>query len=94
MTKENTIHFILTGGTLDSFYDGTKDTVLAREHSIVPDYIKSAKLYEDFDFTEVCMKDSRNLSMEDLGNILTNSQYTEIVTIKDISGKRNAILLL
>jgi len=26
MPKKPTIHFIMTGGTIDSFYNGTKDT--------------------------------------------------------------------
>lgn len=39
------IHFIITGGTIDSYYDGTKDTAVPRETSIIPDFIQSLKLY-------------------------------------------------
>lgn len=31
--NDNSIHFILTGGTIDSYYDGIKDTVVPNEHS-------------------------------------------------------------
>ena len=40
------VHFIITGGTIDSFYDITKDTVVPHKKSIVPDYIRSLKMYD------------------------------------------------
>ncbi len=36
-----TIHFIITGGTLDSYYDGTKDTVAVYKKSAIPNFIKN-----------------------------------------------------
>ncbi len=60
------IHFIMTGGTIDSQYDGTKDTVVPGEHSTIPNYIKSLKLHLSTEFTEVCMKDSRDITLEDM----------------------------
>ncbi len=68
--KKTTIHFVITGGTIDSFYDGTKDTAVPSEHSIIPRFIKSLKLYSESEFTEVCMKDSRSLNQQDLKNVL------------------------
>lgn len=71
MTEESPIiHFIITGGTIDSFYDGTKDTVVPHQHSVIPEYLKGLKLHEKLEFTEVCMKDSRSLTAKDLKNIL------------------------
>ena len=70
MTKNEKLHFIITGGTLDSYYDGTKDTAVTNEHSIVPKFVKILKLYEECEFTEVCMKDSRELTETDRKNIL------------------------
>ncbi|NQV08413.1 asparaginase [Candidatus Woesearchaeota archaeon] len=63
------IHFILTGGTIDSYYDGIKDTAVPNEHSIIPRYIKSLKLYEEFEFSEICMKDSRNITKSNMKKI-------------------------
>jgi L-asparaginase len=63
------IHFILTGGTIDSYYDGIKDTAASNERSAIPKYIKSLKLYMECEFTEVCMKDSREITKSDLKNI-------------------------
>jgi L-asparaginase len=60
------IHFILTGGTIDSYYEGTKDTAVPNEHSVIPRFIRSLKLYEEFEFSEICMKDSRDLAKADL----------------------------
>jgi L-asparaginase len=79
---ENKLHFIVTGGTIDSYYDGTKDTVVPYEHSVVPKFINVLKLYEECEFTEVCMKDSRELTTEDRSKILetvTNSKSKRII---------------
>ena len=71
MEKKNlTIHFIMTGGTIDSHYDGSQDTAVPNEVSIIPSFVRSLKLYSEAEFTTVCMKDSRELKLEDLENIL------------------------
>ena len=65
-TQSPTIHFVLTGGTIDSYYNGTRDSVEPLEHSSIPAYLKSLKLYEQTEFTEICMKDSRALVQADM----------------------------
>ena len=82
MIESNKLHFILTGGTIDSYYDGTKDTAVTNEHSVVPKFINVLKLYEECEFTEVCMKDSRELNEVDRKNILeavVNSKTKRII---------------
>jgi L-asparaginase len=74
MTKKPSIHFIITGGTIDSFYDGTKDTAVPLPHSSIPAFIKSLKLYDDIKFTEICMKDSRALTRNDVNKITATIQ--------------------
>ena len=66
MPSKDTIHFIITGGTIDSYYDGVKDTVTPLPHSCIPAFIKSLKLHEKVVFTEICMKDSRALTKSDM----------------------------
>jgi len=68
--KTFTIHFVITGGTIDSHYDGSKDTAVPNKESVIPTFIESLKLYHDAEFTTVCMKDSRDLKREDLENVL------------------------
>jgi len=68
--NNNVIHFLFTGGTIDSYYEGTKDTVVPLEHSIIPRVFGLLKLYIKTEFTEICMKDSRSLSDEDMKNLL------------------------
>ncbi len=68
--SKDVIHFITTWWTIDSAYDGTKDTVVPTAHSAIPSYIQSLKLYLNAKFTEVCQKDSRSLTMSDLKKIL------------------------
>lgn len=65
MIQKDLIHFIITGGTIDSYWDGIKDTAVPLKHSAVPEFIKTVRLYEKCEFTEVCMKDSRNLTSTD-----------------------------
>lgn len=68
--SKNGIHFIFTGGTIDSYWDGIADTAVPCEHSVIPEFIKSLKLYFESHFTEVCMKDSRHLDGHDRKKIL------------------------
>ncbi len=65
-----TIHFLITGGTIDSYYEGTRDTVIPNKSSVLPGFIKSLRLYERSYFTPVCLKDSRDLTKADLKKIL------------------------
>ena len=75
--RKNLIHFILTGGTIDSYYEGTKDTVVPTEHSTIPRFIKSLHIENALAFTEVCMKDSRGLTETDRKNILRAIEKSE-----------------
>jgi L-asparaginase len=70
MASENLIHFIITGGTIDSYYDPAQDKIVPHKESIIPNYIKSLKLSIPTEFEVICMKDSRNLDEQDLKNIL------------------------
>ena len=76
------IHFIMTGGTIDSYYDGIKDTAVPNKESIIPRFIQSLKLYNKTKFSEVCMKDSRNITKTDLKkvlNVIESSPYKNII---------------
>ena len=68
------IHFIITGGTIDSVWSGAKDTAVVSKHSIIPEYFeklqRNLKFNDEFEFTEVCMKDSREITDEDRANII------------------------
>ncbi len=73
-SKERVIQFIITGGTIDSYYDGSLDTVKPSKSSAIPKFIENLKLYEKFEFTEVCMKDSREVNIADRKKILSAIQ--------------------
>ena len=68
--KDFPIHFIITGGTIDSHYDGTKDTARPNKKSKIPDFIKSLKLYRKCKFNQICMKDSREVTQKDQKKII------------------------
>lgn len=59
------IHFLITGGTIDSHWDPIKDTAVANERSIIPEFIIRLNLPFQCDFTTICMKDSRAVTDED-----------------------------
>src|SRR3989338_990181 len=82
MIKKETIHFVITGGTMDSFYNGKKDTVEVSSASNIPAYIKSLNLYENIEFIQVTMKDSRALTKDDIQNVLNTikkSKHKKII---------------
>jgi L-asparaginase len=82
MKSAKPIHFILTGGTIDSYYDSTKDTVAPNKKSVIPSFIESLKLYNtNTTFTTVCMKDSRDITNDDRMNVLKLLETTDSVQI-------------
>lgn len=64
MTNQK-IHVILTGGRIDSVWNGEVDEIVVSNHSVIPEYLKAIGVGLDFEFTEICMKDSRALTGED-----------------------------
>ncbi len=62
---DSLVHFIITGGTIDSRYDGIQDAVKPLQTSIIPQVIESLQLYTESAYSVVCLKDSRHISAED-----------------------------
>lgn len=82
----NLVHIVITGGTIDSVWNGAQDTVVVPEHSTLPDYFKelgaNLKFYEELEFSEVCMKDSRAITEEDrklIVNAIEESKAEKII---------------
>ena len=75
-------HIIITGGTIDSVYDGAKDTVITLKHSIIPQFFEMIKLSNKLVFTELCVKDSRDINIIDLKKLekeIKNSKHKKII---------------
>ena len=70
--KENygTIHFIITGGTIDSRFNPAKDSIEIGNKTSVPEYLEKLKLHNKFEFTELFMKDSREIRYKDREKLL------------------------
>ncbi len=82
LKNKGPIHFILTGGTIDSSWSGKDDTAIPSGQSYLPEFFKSIDLYENLEFTQVCMKDSRHLTPVDVQNIVNEvekSKSTKII---------------
>lgn len=69
-SKQDCVRIVMTGGTIDSVWDDRLDSVVVSEHSTIPGYFQKIKLPAEFEYSEVCMKDSRALNTQDLENIL------------------------
>ena len=69
---DDTIHFIITGGTIDSYDTDIVYPLIPFDKSIIPVYIKSLKLDNKTKFSIACLKDSRDLLKEDLKQILNS----------------------
>ncbi len=80
---EDGVHFVITGGTLDSYYDGALRTVVPRQTSVVQQYMVGVTVDRKLDYTQVCMLDSR---------MLTEAHRREICEVIENSGARKVIV--
>ena len=73
----NILHFIITGGTIDSYYDPISGNTLPNVHSTIPLFIPILKLYENCKYTEVFMKDSRDIKLTDRKKLLKATKQSK-----------------
>ncbi|HZL08057.1 MAG TPA: asparaginase domain-containing protein [Candidatus Dormibacteraeota bacterium] len=80
--SNQTIHVIITGGTIDSEWDPAADTAVTASESVIPEYFSKLKLDVDFTYNTVFMKDSRKITLEDIqaiSNAVENSPSSKIL---------------
>ncbi len=65
-----TIHIILTGGTIDSVFDPVKDGVVIGKETVVEDYLKKLRLHNSLEVTLAFLKDSREIRHADRKKLL------------------------
>lgn len=84
-----TIHFILTGGTINKVYNPVTEKPEISDMPIVPDYFKNIiQPHASLSFETVCLKDSLDLTDSDRAAILKavqNSSAERIVIIHGTS---------
>ncbi|HBR69666.1 MAG TPA: asparaginase [Rhodospirillaceae bacterium] len=57
------IHFIITGGTIDSSYNPVNETAEPNEESVIPYYMRhKIKPHGEYSFEVVCLKDSSDIT--------------------------------
>ncbi len=66
------LRFILTGGTIDSYYDTDACTTVVYKNSVIPEYLEKTVLMDmdKISFSHLCMKDSREINEDDRKEIL------------------------
>lgn len=62
---EHPIRILITGGTIDSYFDAPSDSIKVNNESVVGSYLKSLQLHTNFSTEVICLKDSRDLTNED-----------------------------
>ncbi|MFT6927041.1 MAG: L-asparaginase [Psychromonas sp.] len=73
------IQLIITGGTIDSYYDTDKCTTMPHEKSVLTSFLeKYARMgHSKIVTTEICMKDSRDINNEDIDKVFTAIMESE-----------------
>ncbi len=66
---DDKIHFIITGGTIDSKDSEIPFPSPPFEKSVIPQYMKNLRSDYKFNFSVVCLKDSRSLTKMDIKKI-------------------------
>jgi L-asparaginase len=57
------IHILITGGTIDSVFDPSSDSILVNDRSVVQEYIeKTIKAHFKVTSEVICLKDSRQIT--------------------------------
>ncbi|KEI69493.1 asparaginase [Endozoicomonas elysicola] len=80
------VQLIITGGTIDSYYDIDQCTTVPRESTGIPEFLEKyiKVVSENLEVREICMKDSRDINDDDirevLDAILTSSQTHHVIT--------------
>ena len=76
------VHFIITGGTIDSRYDGIEDAIRPLQTSVIPQVIEGLQLYSESEYNVICMKDSRDINAEDrkkMVEVINESDATKFI---------------
>jgi L-asparaginase len=64
--KRHEIHHAATGGTIDSHWDGTKDTAVPNDQTIIPGYLDHVRLPMHTTTAEtLILKDSRDIGIQE-----------------------------
>ncbi|MCW8330936.1 asparaginase domain-containing protein [Photobacterium sp. SDRW27] len=69
--NEHKIQIIITGGTIDSYYDIDACTALCHQHTVIPEFITKFGQVppNEFELCELCMKDSRDITLQDINEM-------------------------
>jgi L-asparaginase len=79
---KKTIHVMITGGTIDSFFNPTKDGTDIGKKAFTPAYLKKLKLHDSLEFSYLFLKDSRDIRYKDrqvLLKAITDSPHKMIL---------------
>lgn len=77
------IHFIITGGTIDSVYHPPIEKAVPAEKSIIPSYLNDViKAHTNITFETICMLDSSDITdqnREDISKAILASDHQKVI---------------
>lgn len=76
VTREK-IHVIIAGGTIDGSWDSAQDSMVVAPPSRVPEFFSHHQLYDSIIFSEICVKDSREITDDDRRIILKTIEESD-----------------
>ena len=71
------ISILITGGTIDSYFDPITESVLTNQEDAIGKYLDLMQLHLDYSINPICQKDSRDITKEDRENILSFIQKSQ-----------------
>lgn len=76
-----TIHFIITGGTIDDLDYASEEKAPKNHQSLIPNLLKQARISLDYNFEVLMQKDSRVISDKDREIILNRCRDSKEIKI-------------
>ncbi|MBI2144261.1 asparaginase [Candidatus Woesearchaeota archaeon] len=68
--EQKIVHFMHTGGTIDSEFDGDSDGVALHKNSIIPVYFQKLGILDTIVSTQICMKQSTDIGAPERQRLL------------------------
>lgn len=67
------IQLVVTGGTIDSYYDTDQCTAVCHDETAIPEFLtKFAQIpHDEIELSQVCMKDSRDVKDKEIQDVST-----------------------
>lgn len=78
LSADPSFAIVTTGGTIDSYFNLARNRVEVNDKSVIAEYLELLNLPYRYEFLPVCMKDSRDLTPDDLHQLCSVLSETDL----------------